>query len=426
MENNIEEYLYKLPDNILKLIYLIRYISCESHCRVYLVGGFVRDLILGVANLDLDITVEGDGVNFATQLGSRLNGKIIRHRRFGTATVTTPDKIKIDVATARKEFYEKPGSLPKVLPGEIRDDLKRRDFTINAIAISLYPDDFAQIVDFFGGREDIHNKKIRVLHNLSFIDDPTRILRAIRFEQRYRFRLERCTLRLLKEAVSLNMLKKVHPHRLRDEIVLIFKEENPVRYIERLNDLLSLSFIDKRLELKKVKVDFLNSVDRSINWFKKNMLLKRKLDTWVMYFTGLIGDLDTRQIRTICKKFAFIRGDTIRILSYKKLSYKLVKKLKKRLTPSRIFRLLEPLSYEVILLMKAVLKNKILHKNIENFLKVFNGTRLHVTGNDLTDIGMPCGPGYKKILNQALYAKLDKKINTKEEELKFVKNLIKK
>lgn len=422
---NVERHLHKLPNNILSLIYLIRDISRRLDCPAYLVGGFVRDLILEVQNLDLDITVEGDGLNFAMQLANRLNGKIIRHRRFGTATVTTPGKIKIDIAMARKEFYERPASLPKVEPGGIKDDLKRRDFTINAIAISLNPDNFAEIIDFFAGQDDICNRKIRVLHDLSFIDDPTRILRAIRFEQRYKFRIEGHTLRLLKDAVCLNMLDKVHPHRLRDGIVLIFKERHPVRYIKRIKDLTIMSFIAKNLDLNKKKADFLNSIYRTMNWFGNHMPHKRQLDTWVMYFIGLISDLDVRQINAICKKFAFVRGDTIRILSYKNLSYKLEKTLKQRLSPSLIYKLLEPLSYEVILLIKAGSKNKILHKNIEDFLKVYNSTRLHITGNDLANLGIPSGPCYKRIFNQILYAKLDGKINTKDDELKFIKRLIK-
>lgn len=418
-------YFDRLPKRVLGLIHLAKEVARKHSYSLYLVGGFVRGLILGVPNLDLDITVEGDALNFATQLSHRLNGRLIRHRRFGTATVIAPDRIKIDVATARKESYESPGSLPVVEPGSIKDDLRRRDFTINAIAIRIYPRDIAGQMDFFNGRNDIRDKKIRVLHDLSFIDDPTRILRAIRFEQRYNFRIEKHTLRLLKKAVCLNMLNEVNPHRLKDEIVLILKEDCPIKYIKRIKELIGFSFITSKLCLHKKNIAFLNCIYRSISWFKQEVPGRRILDSWLMYFIGLSGDLKKRDLIAICNKFAFSRGETKRAVSYKTIIDSLEKRLRKKLSASSLYRLLEPLSYEVILLIKAKSKNKIVHKNIKDFLEIYNGTRLHVTGNDLLQLGVPIGPDYKKILNRTLYARLDKKINTKEEEIEFIKRLIK-
>lgn len=424
MQMDIRRHIYSLPDNLLRLIREIGELSAECGYEAYLVGGFVRDLILGVKNLDLDITVVGDGLELANRLSAKLKASIIRHRRFGTATVILPDRIKIDIATARREFYEKPTSLPKVEAGSIKDDLKRRDFAINAMAISINPDTFARMVDFFAGQEALHDKKIRILHDLSFIDDPTRILRAVRFEQRFKFRIEKHTLRLLKDSVSSGMLDMVHPHRLRDEIILILKEENPLRYIKRLEALTKFNFICKGLRLNTNKVNFLNSVSRTISWFENKMSQKRQLDKWIMYFIGLIANLEMEQIKAICRKFAFVRGDNIRIRSYKKVSSGLTKKLKIRQAPSMIYRLLEPLSYEVILLIKSGSKNKVLQQNINDFFIAYNGSKIHITGNDLAELGIPSGPSYKKILKKILYAKLDKEINTREDELAFLKKLV--
>ena len=202
---NMKNYLNKLTPDLQDLVKVIRDISVLRSMPVYLVGGFVRDLILGVRNLDFDIVVEGDGIIFAEDLASRLKARLIRHKRFGTATVVPGHHIKIDIATARKEVYPKPAALPEVEFGTLKDDLKRRDFTINAMAISLSG---GGLVDFYNGKKDLLDRQIRVMHELSFVDDPTRVLRAVRFEKRYDFKIEAKTLGLLKKAVKATMLEK--------------------------------------------------------------------------------------------------------------------------------------------------------------------------------------------------------------------------
>lgn len=179
----MKEYLRKLPKEIQDLISKAARVASGNNISAYLVGGFVRDLLLGVKNLDLDIVVEGDGIKFAQDFAHTLKAKLILHRRFGTATITLGYNLKIDIATARKETYPYPACLPVVTSGTIEDDLARRDFTINAMAISIMQKDFGRFIDLLYGKHDLYHKKIRVLHNLSFIDDPTRILRAIRFEK---------------------------------------------------------------------------------------------------------------------------------------------------------------------------------------------------------------------------------------------------
>jgi tRNA nucleotidyltransferase (CCA-adding enzyme) len=219
----MKEYLKKLPKELRSLIIIARNLASVNHMPVYLVGGIVRDLILGAKNLDLDIVVHGDGIKFAEAFTQKLKAKLIRHKRFGTATIILGSGLKFDIATARKEFYPQPASLPEVTGGTLKDDLFRRDFTINAMAISIGARDFGKLIDFFAGREDILHRKIHILHDLSFIDDPTRILRAIRFEKRYNFRIEPKTLGALKEAVGLKMLEIIQPQRLSHELILILK-----------------------------------------------------------------------------------------------------------------------------------------------------------------------------------------------------------
>lgn len=421
----MKSYLKKLPSQLQEIINVAKGLSFGLGFRAYLVGGFVRDIILGVSNFDMDIVVEGNGLRFAEELSSKLSGKLTRHRRFGTGTVITADKLKIDVATARKEIYAHPAALPIVSPGSIKDDLARRDFTINAMAISIGEEDFGSFIDFFSGQEDLSRKFIRVLHDLSFIDDPTRILRAIRFQQRYGLRIEPHTLRLFKESLGLCMLERVDKQRIRDEIILLLKEGEPLKYIRSIKHLTGFSFINHKIKLDKKKTLFLQSAARRISWFTENFPRKRLLDTWLIYFTVLLDGLSKREAGLLCRKLALRLGDTKRILSYKSVARYLIIQLSKREIPaSKIYRLLESLSYEVIILISAKARNPTVRLRIEDFLKVYNGMRLHITGEDLKSLGVKPSPYFKKILTRALYAKIDNRFTTKEEELEFARGYI--
>lgn len=420
-------YLKKLPREIKDLIYLAADIAAKNNMPVYLVGGFVRDLILGVKNLDLDIAVEGDGIKFAGEFAGILKAKFICHRRFGTATVSLRHNLKIDVASARKEIYPQPASLPLVKRGSLKDDLGRRDFTINAMAISIQKEDFGKLIDFFGGQSDLNEKKIRILHPLSFIDDPTRILRAIRFAQRYNFKIEPKTLAYLKEAIRIEMFKQVKPQRLRDELILILKEEKPLGQIKRIQELAGFDFICPGLTLTKSTRELLCSVKNQISWFRRDYPERRRLDVWLVYFMGLMDFLAIRDVKSICKKFALRKGEEKRILSYKKINRKFILELSQtRIKPSKIFSLLEPLSYEVIILIKAKYTNRNVQKHIEDFLAIYNGLRLEIGGDDLQRLGVSPGPYYRKIFTLVLKAKLEGKIKTREEELALIKKLINK
>lgn len=414
----MKKYLEKLPQEVKDLISAAADLARLNNMPVYLVGGFVRDLILGVNNLDLDIVVEGDGIKFAEAFAEKLNAGLIRHRRFGTATVTPKKHLKIDIATARKEYYPQPAHLPEVTCGILKDDLMRRDFTINAMAVSINRRDFGRFIDCFQGKKDLADKKIRILHDLSFIDDPTRMLRAIRFEQRYNFSIEPKTLKLLKEANKRKMLQKVQPQRLRDELILILKEERPLKQMLRIKELVGFGFISPRLSLSKNNLAFLESIGRQISWFKKKYPKRRQLDAWLIYLTGLIAGLDVNNIKLICKRFAFRRGEEKRMLAYKKLNPEFIRKLGRgKIRPSQVFGLLEPLSYEVIILIKARFEGSILKKHIEDFFEIYNGMRIHVSGSDLRELGLTPGPDYQKIFHRLLNAKLDGLVKTKEEEL---------
>ncbi|MCM8800433.1 MAG: hypothetical protein NC912_00235 [Candidatus Omnitrophica bacterium] len=421
----MKEYLKELPQGIFRLIKLAQDISSTLNYNVYLVGGFVRDLLLRVKNLDLDMVVEKEGIGFAEEFAKRLNARIIRHKRFGTATLVINSDFKVDIATTRKETYRCPASLPQVSLGTLRDDLFRRDFTINAMAIQIGPDNFGRLIDFFGGRDDLKKERIRVLHNLSFIDDPTRILRAIRFEQRYNFKIESKTIKLLKEAVKLGMLKRVSPHRLRDEIILLLKEKEPLKNISRLNKLTGFGFIDPALSLSEDAYKFLKKIKKEIAWFKKEYPDLRPIDTWLVYFIGLIDCLTLAKVKRLGIRFAFCRADRIRMISYKKQLSKVIKTLSlRRISAWRLFRILQPLSYETILLIKAKSKNKDVNRHIKEFFDTYHGIRVSLDGNDLKNLGLPPGPLYQRIFERILKEKLKGRLKTRQQELLFVKRIL--
>ena len=213
--------------------------------RVYAVGGFVRDLLLGIPNLDLDMAVEGNGIRFAKTLTQRFKAHVTLHERFGTATVTFADGHTFDVATARTESYASPAALPTVRPSSLREDLCRRDFTINTLAIRLNAPHFGELLDLHRGLQDLKDKTIRVLHGLSFIDDPTRVFRAIRYEQRLGFQLDRNTAVLMTEAVKMGLVHRLSPSRLSAELLHVLSEREPVRMIARLADFNLLQFIHR-------------------------------------------------------------------------------------------------------------------------------------------------------------------------------------
>ncbi len=422
----MKEYFNKLPGEVLELVRLACQVSRANKTPAYLVGGFVRDLMLGVENLDLDITVEGDGIKFAEDFSSKLKAKLIRHRRFGTATVVVKPHLKIDFASARKEFYPEPAHLPVVERGSLKDDLFRRDFTINAMALSLNGADFGRLVDFFGGKMDLAGGRIRILHDLSFIDDPTRILRAVRFEKRYDFTIEPKTLKRLKDAVRLKMLEKVEPQRIRDDLILVLKEKVPLKEIKRLQELAGFAFIDKDLSLSKKGYRLLASTEKEIGWFNGNYPNRRQLDTWLIYFMGLLDPLSMDGIRKTCRRFALRSGEEKRILAYKACGRKAIPRLnKKTARPSDVFMLFEPLSYEGLIMLKAKYKGKNIQKHIRDFFRAYNGTRIHISGEDLRGLGISPGPSYQKIFVRVLKARLNGLVKTKEDELALVGKLIK-
>lgn len=423
----MEKYLKDLPRDYQELLHSIGSVAYARGMSVYLVGGIVRDFMLGVKNFDLDIVVEGDGILFAEDLAGEFNARLIRHKRFCTATVILGHHLKVDVTTARKETYEMPAALPHVEFSNLGDDLKRRDFTINAMAINISRNHFGMLLDPFGGRRDLYEKKIRILHGISFVDDPTRILRAVRFEKRYDFVIEKQTLFRLKEAVKDKMLERVQPQRTRDELILLLKENQPLKYIRRLKELTGLKFIHFDIELIGKNFELLRNTQTQIEWFLKAYLRHRKLDAWLIYFMALIDSLNLQETKNVCSKFVFKKGEEKRIIEFKKINDSFISKLdSNKIKASDIFRILEPLSFEAMLLIKAKYKGSLVKSHIEDFLEIYSDMRICISGRHLQELGVEPGPVYQKIFALVLDAKINGLVKTEQQELCFIKELLRK
>ncbi len=421
-----------LPKKIMDLLRLIGDMAQEKHYAAFVAGGFVRDIIMGVKNYDADVVVEGNAIEFSREFAAKVRGSLVIHKKFGTATVVMPwgltgkDRFKVDMATARREKYERPAALPDVEFSSLRDDLYRRDFTINAMAVSINRKNFGQLIDFFEGQRHIESGVISVLHEGSFIDDPTRIFRAVRFEQRYGFRIDSPTEELIKTAIKKDMFGMTEKQRIREELILMLKEEDPMRAITRMHELDELRFIHPKIRHDKRSKELFKSISDACHWYKGSFLKKRAIDTWLIYLMALFEDLDTRSTRSICERFVFRRFDKIRILSYKGEGDKILRFLSGSLalSASKVYKKLRGLSYEVILLLMAKAKSDRSRKAIRDFLIKYNRTKISITGNDMKEIGYSPGPSMGRALEKILFAKIDGKIENKTEERKLAKSLI--
>jgi tRNA nucleotidyltransferase (CCA-adding enzyme) len=421
----MKKYLKKIPVELKEVIRQIIKVSQETRMPAYLVGGCLRDLILGVKNLDLDIAIEGKGIIFAGNLAQKLKSTLKTHERFGTATLILSNGLKVDIATTRQEKYPYTAALPVVSPGSLKEDLKRRDFTINAMAINLVLDKEQEIIDPFGGQDDLALGRIRILHSLSFKDDPTRIFRAVRFSQRFDFKIEPETFALLKAAISDGLLDKVNPHRMRDELILILKEQIPFKPIKQLGDLGVLSFIGTKLKIGKPTQNLFKKITKEVAWFIKNFPARRQLDIWLIYFAGLLEPLTLLEVEMIMHRLGLPKGDQLRVVSYYQKREELVAFLsEKQAKPEQVFSLLEPLSYEIIILFSAIFGNKKFKKYLADFFEVYNGMRLCVCGSDLSNLGVLPGPEYQKIFSKVLTAKLNGQVKNRRAELVLIKELV--
>ncbi len=424
---------------------LLRAVAREAdkvNLPIYVVGGFLRDLLLDRPSLDFDIVVEGDAIFFARKLAEEYGGRVLTHRRFGTAKWTVADIQKslvaqldagvganperlpdsLDLITARTEFYEQPAALPTVESSSIKMDLHRRDFTINTLALRLDGDHYGKIYDYWGGLHDLRKGRIRVLHALSFVDDATRLLRAVRFEQRFNFQIESRTLALMSE--SLPLLDRLSGARLRHEINLILAEPRTPSMLGRLSGLGILEAIHPALPWNETIKHLLEGLDPeaiSPEWDLRSRLDHLDLKQTLSYLIWL-GGLDETTLRSVASRLRFNNDLTEVLIATSRLNQLLPDLV--NAMPSAVVQTLEKQPRLALYGAYLINPGEKLRQSLRSYITSWQDIQPHTTGKDLREMGLPPSPAYGHILKTLRDAWLDGKIETEAGEAQLLAALV--
>jgi tRNA nucleotidyltransferase (CCA-adding enzyme) len=377
---------------------LLRHLAALSPSPLYIMGGFVRDLLLGLPSVDFDLVIEADATLFANQVLANLGGRIVTHSKFRTATWTPPHEptTEIDLVSARRETYAHPAALPDVTLSTLADDIRRRDFTLNTLALRLDGDHFGELFDLLNGEQDLNDKLIRILHPHSFIDDPTRLFRAVRYEQRYNFQIEPETLALIPSALP--YIASLSGDRIRHELELILTEKESNHSLQRLEQLGILKAIHPALTVSK---------------------------STVTSFAALLAPLDPPSAKAISTRLNLPSKET-ELIQQVAESRALLKNLSDQaLSLSQFHTQAKSLPPPALTLAAQV---EALSPAQQTFLNTYltrrASLRLHTNGQTIATLGLSPGPKYKEILFQLECAYLEGQITTAEEERAFLAKLI--
>lgn len=420
-KRHIENLLYqRLDSRIKEMLETLGQIGHELGVNLYVVGGFVRDLLLNRPSDDIDIVVEGDGIEFAKVFGNKQGCRINTYKKFGTAVIIYPDNFKIDVASARLEYYQTPAALPIVEKSSIKLDLARRDFTINTLAISLNPENFGTMIDYFGANRDLKDKTIRIIHNLSFVEDPTRVFRAIKFSNRFGFKIGRVTSKLIKNAIHINSFKNLSGLRVLNELKQIFEEDNPIPAIKSLESYGLEKVIHKELLILPKTYELLESVNKTLSWHDL-LFIDEAYPRWALYFMALIYKCSYRVSKEICLCLNVPLKERKLFLD---MRYKAEKKLSmiekhKAFTKQDLYWVLINFRTEYILYMMALTQNDEVRRAISHFYTNHRLIKPYIRGKDLLELGLKPGPVFTGIKNEIINAKLDGRLETRKEEVQF-------
>jgi len=412
-----------LPESFIDLLLCVRDAAQAENASLYLVGGFVRDLMLKQPTMDVDLVVEGDAIAVARRVARVRGGRVRSHGRFGTAKVIFNDPApgtpeSIDLVTARTEFYERPSVLPQVEWSSIRQDLYRRDFTINTMAICLDRERYGVLLDYYGGERDLASGLVRVLHNLSFIEDPTRIIRAVRFEQRLGFTIEERTMELIDDAVDL--IDHVTGERLRHELDLLLQEAQPEKAFDRLEQLGVLQHIHPQLH------------------FGRNMAvyfgrLRARVETWQSggeapelapcYLALLTSGLDRAAMAELTTRLHIGAAEARLLAEVAELRALLGELTARAMLPSSIYRLLAPHSREARFVLSIVTDSRVVRERLDLFEQKLANSVPSISGDYLRQLGLPPGPVYRQILERVRDALLDGQLSGEDEQRAMVDRL---
>ncbi len=406
---------------------------------LYAVGGFVRDLLLGRSNFDVDLVVEGNAIELARSLARAHGGRVRDHKRFGTAKWILPPvdgsvaprsttelhtahngllPVALDFVSARTEFYSEPTALPTVERGSIKLDLHRRDFTINTLAINLTPGRWGELLDFYGGERDLQEGLVRVLHTHSFVDDPTRILRAARFEQRFGFRIEQRTAELIGDAVDL--LDRVTPARVRHEMELIFAESRPEQALRRLEELGVLAHIHPGLHVD----DWVTARFQSLRTAMQGCSGDLPADVDQLYFAVWTYRMEALAFAQLDQRLNLMRSTLTMLENLHELKDPASRLERPDLRPSEIYHLLQPASDATRFLLPIITASETVAAHIRRYEQDLRHVRPHTDGRDLKRMGLAPGPLYRQVLDAARAAWMDGALQSEAEERALVQRLV--
>lgn len=389
----------------------------ETSQPVYVVGGFVRDLLIGRENLDIDIVVEGDAVDFACQLAEVWESNAQAHHQFKTATITRLDGLKLDFVSARSETYLSPGALPSVEYGTITEDLRRRDFSINALAMRLQPNTFGELVDCTDGLQDLRTGRIRVLHAQSFIDDPTRIFRAIRYEGRYNFQIVEGDRQRMLHAINQGVLNLISGQRIRNEIEHILSEEAAPQMINRMDEFDLFGTIHPTWEISPNFDVLWTTAGQAIKWASTS-LPNDPINTRAILWMTLLTAVDS--IEVISSRLGLENELYTKLSAQAQLEHDL-NALSVASKPSEVYQLLNPYPLEpiVFVLMQPSQPDWRVEK-MSNYLTHLRSVQPLVTGDDLIQQGLTPSRTFSDLLWKAFAAQLDGKVSTTQEIYQFL------
>jgi tRNA nucleotidyltransferase (CCA-adding enzyme) len=389
----------------------------ESFEGVYLVGGAVRDVLMGEPNFDVDIAVEGDGIALGKALARALGGRVVPHEKFGTAIVLYGDRGRVDVATSRTEFYDYPAALPTVEQASIRQDLYRRDFTVNAMAVSLKGEDFGRLVDYFGGHRDLADGIVRVLHNLSFIDDPTRIFRAIRYETRYGFRMDAHTFALAKACVEMELVGELSSARLRDELQALLSEERVGDSVRRLAELGIDRAVHPHLAADGEAVRLIEDVDAV------RAAYAPEAPAWRLRLAVLARRLSSSEVLEWAERLKLRRRDAERIADAVTVAPRLRELAADTKEPAALWARVAPHDPDGALLALAASKGRA-RKRLERYFQDLRDVQLEISGGDLAELGLGESPRVGAVLEELLRRKLNGELEGRAAEIEAARELL--
>jgi tRNA nucleotidyltransferase (CCA-adding enzyme) len=412
----------QLPGETLDLLFRVGRVGEALGAKVYAVGGFVRDLLLGREPRELDIVVEGDGLALARRLAADLGSTLEIHGTFQTASLTRAGALRIDVATARRERYRAPGALPEVSPASLEEDLGRRDFSMNAMALALSPSGFGDLFDPFLGRADLARRRIRILHPLSFVEDPTRIFRAVRYQTRLGLSPDSGSRRAMRVASRIAMYPALSGQRLLAELELILAEPRPERSLTALGRLAAFRLLDPSYRFPPLAAKRVADLGALLGWLRERAIPVEPLSVALL---ALVGHLSAAVAERCLNRLALAGEPLFRLVTALREGLALAGGLARQREVPASARASLLRGHALETLGAAWLAGGgWVRRQVEWFLTEGRTIHPHLGGDDLLALGVAPGPRIGQLLERLRDRRLDGHTVTRDQELALVREWI--